>query len=311
MKIVFMGTPDFAVEVLRAVIDAGHDVRAVVTQPDRPKGRGMETSASPVKKCAQKHGIMVLQPEKVKGNAQFEAQLRELAPDVCVVVAYGKILPASILKIPRLGCVNVHASLLPKYRGSAPIQWCIANGDRQSGVTTMLMDEGMDTGDMLDKAVTDIGEDMTGGELHDVLARLGAELINKTLASLENGTAHPEKQDDSRATYVKMLSKADGSIDFSKSARETADIIRAFDPWPTAFTSIGGAVYKLFSPSVGGTTSEPAGTLLFAGRDGAGFACADGRILIVRGIQAPGTRRMTVPEYLNGHSLKIGTVAGV
>ena len=152
---------------------------------------------------------------------------------------------------------------------------------------------------------------MTGGELHDVLARLGAELINKTLASLENGTAHPEKQDDSRATYVKMLSKADGSIDFSKSARETADIIRAFDPWPTAFTSIGGAVYKLFSPSVGGTTSEPAGTLLFAGRDGAGFACADGRILIVRGIQAPGTRRMTVPEYLNGHSLKIGTVAGV
>lgn len=306
-----MGTPDFAVGTLVSLIEYGHDIAAVVTQPDKPKGRGMEMAASPVKECALKHNIPVLQPERVKGNEEFEATLREISPDVCVVVAYGKILPESILNIPKFGCVNVHASILPLYRGSAPIQWCIVNGDKESGVTTMLMDKGMDTGDMLDIVKTDIPENMTGGELHDVLASLGAKVINKTLASLENGTAEPKKQDHGKATYVKMLSKADGAIDFTKSAREVADLIRGFDPWPSAHLQLEGKTYKLFTPSVGEATSKAAGTLVFADNRGVGFACGDGRIVIAKGIQAPGTRRMTVSEFLNGHSLPVNSVADI
>lgn len=309
MKIVFMGTPDFAVGTLETVISGGHTVSAVVTQPDKPKGRGMEMSASPVKECATKHGIKVLQPERVKGNVEFEEELHAIAPDVCVVVAYGKILPKAILDIPKYGCVNVHASILPKYRGSAPIQWCIVNGDKISGVTTMLMNEGMDTGDILDIATVDIPDTMTGEELHDALAALGADIINGTLASLENGTAVPKKQNESEATYVKMLSKADGRLDFSKSAKEAADMIRGFDPWPSAFTYFEGKMYKLFTPSVGGDTKAAAGMLLYANADGVGIACGDGKVLVAKGIQAAGSRRMTVAEYLNGHKLPIGAVA--
>lgn len=306
-----MGTPDFAVGTLLALIEYGHEIAAVVTQPDKPKGRGMEMAASPVKECALKHNIPVLQPERVKGNEEFEATLREIAPDVCVVVAYGKILPESILNIPKFGCVNVHASVLPLYRGSAPIQWCIVNGDKESGVTTMLMDKGMDTGDMLDVIKTDIPESMTGGELHDVLASLGAKIINKTLSSLEDGTAKPIKQDHEKATYVKMLSKADGEIDFTKSAKEVADLIRGFDPWPTAHLQLENKVYKLFAPYVGEATSKPAGTLVFADNRGVAFACGDGRLVIAKGIQAPGARRMTVAEFLNGHALPVNSVANI
>lgn len=307
-----MGTPDFAVGTLLSLIEAGHEIAAAVTQPDKPKGRGMEMAASPVKECALKHNIPVLQPERVKGNEEFEATLREIAPDVCVVVAYGKILPESILNIPKYGCVNVHASILPFYRGSAPIQWCIVNGDKESGVTTMLMDKGMDTGDVLDVIKTDIPEDMTGGELHDVLASLGAQIINKTLASLEDGTANPVKQDHEKATYVKMLSKADGEIDFSKSAREVADLIRGFDPWPTAYCQLEGKVYKLFAPTVAEeSTVKEAGTLVYADNRGVAFACGDGKLVVAKGIQAPGTRRMKVSEFLNGHTLPVNSVANL
>ena len=309
MKVVFMGTPDFAVGTLHALVEGGHTVAAVVTQPDKPKGRGMDMAFSPVKEYALSHGIPVLQPTKVKGNEEFEETLRQIAPDVCVVVAYGKILPLSILQIPPLGCVNVHASLLPKYRGSAPIQWCIVAGDKVSGVTTMQMDEGMDTGDILDVLETPISDDMTGGELHDVLADLGARLINVTLRKLEAGKATPVKQDEDKATYVTMLSKADGKLDFTKTARQVADRIRGFDPWPTAFCTIEGKTYKLFSPKVGGETKAAPGTLVSASAEGISFACGDGRLLTVGTIQAPGSRRMTAGEYLNGHTLPVGAVA--
>ena len=306
MKIVFMGTPDFAVGTLSALIDAKHDVAAVVTQTDKPSGRGMQMRFSPVKECAQKHGIRVLQPEKIKNNTEFESELAAIGADVFVVVAYGKILPESILALPRLGCVNVHASLLPKYRGSAPIQWCVAAGEKESGVTTMLMDKGMDTGDILDVAKTDIPETMTGGELHDVLAKLGADIINITLKKLENGTAVRIKQDDSAATYVKMLSKADGRIDFTKSAQSIADLIRGFDPWPSAYACFEGIQYKLFEPKVEGETNELPGTLISADADGVRFACGDGRILCVSSIQAPTAKRMKVKDFLNGHKLPVG-----
>ena len=302
-----MGTPDFAVGTLDALC-AAHTVKAVVTQPDKPKGRGMELAFSPVKEYAITHDIPVLQPTKVKGNDDFAAALRSFDADVFVVVAYGKILPKNILDIPRLGCVNVHASLLPKYRGSAPIQWCIAAGETESGVTTMLMDEGMDTGDILDVAKCDVPADMTGGELHDALASLGAGLINETLRKLENGTATPQKQEHDKATYVTMLSKADGELDFSEPAKAVADRVRAFDPWPTAFCTIQGQTYKLFSPTVGGNTSAEAGTLLSADETGVSFACGDGKILTARTIQAAGSRRMDVAAYLNGHKLPVGEV---
>ncbi len=309
MKIVFMGTPDFAVGTLKSLVEGGHTVTAVVTQPDKPKGRGMDMAFSPVKEYALTQGIPVLQPQKVKGNTEFEQTLRELSPDVCVVVAYGKILPPSILHIPRLGCVNVHASLLPKYRGSAPVQWCIAAGDRVSGVTTMLMDEGMDTGDILDVLETPVSDTMTGGQLHDVLADLGAALINSTLSKLEQGTATPRKQEEDKATYVTMLSKADGKLDFTRTAREVADRIRGFDPWPTAYCTVEGKTYKLFAPTVEGTTDASPGTLLSADSKGVSFACGDGRVVTAHSIQAPGSRRMTIGEYLNGHTLPVGVTA--
>lgn len=309
MKIVFMGTPDFAVSTFKAIVDGGHEVVAAVTQPDKPKGRGMELIPSPVKAYALSENIPVYQPEKIKGNSEFEETLRELAPDVCVVVAYGKILPKSILDIPRLGCVNVHASILPKYRGSAPIQWCIVNGDTVSGVTTMLMDEGMDTGDILDIATINIPDTMTGGELHDKLALLGAEIINTTLASLENNTACPKMQDESEATYVRMLSKADGRVDFTKTAKEVADHIRGFDPWPSAFTFFDGKMYKLFRPTVGAETKCQPGTLVSADANGAVFACGDGKTVIVDAIQVAGSKKMIVSQYLNGHKLPVGSVA--
>ena len=303
-----MGTPDFAVGTLDALLRGGHTVKAAVTQPDKPKGRGMELAFSPVKEYALTHNIPVLQPAKVKGNDDFAEILRSFDADVFVVVAYGKILPKNILDIPRLGCVNVHASLLPKYRGSAPIQWCIVAGESESGVTTMLMDEGMDTGDILDIVKCPIPADMTGGELHDTLALLGADIINITLKKLENGTATPQKQEHDKATYVTMLSKADGKLDFSESAKAVADRIRAFDPWPTAFCTLGGQMYKLFSPTVGGETDAVPGTLLSADENGVSFACGDKKVMTARIIQAPGSRRMEVSAYLNGHKLPVGEV---
>lgn len=308
MRIVFMGTPDFAVGTLASLIENGHTVSAVVTQPDKPKGRGMEAAFSPVKAYAVSRGIPVLQPEKIRGNTAFFEALCALDADVFVVVAYGKILPKEVLALPRLGCVNVHASLLPKYRGSAPIQRCIEAGDTESGVTTMLMDEGMDTGDILDVAVCPISPDMTGGELHDALASLGAKLINVTLEKLNNGTAVRTKQNEDNATYVKMLSKEEGKLNFSASAEELSHRIRAFDPWPTAYCTLKGQTFKLFAPAVTGKTDAPCGTLLAANSEGVSFACGDGKVLTARVIQAAGSRRMEVSAYLNGHKLPVGEV---
>ena len=244
MRVVFMGTPDFAVGTLKALIEAGHDVAAVVTQPDKPKGRSKSLVFSPVKEEAVAHEITVLQPERARDEA-FVEELRTYNADVIVVVAFGQILPASIINMPKYGCVNVHASLLPKYRGASPIQWAVIDGCEYSGVTTMKMDEGLDTGDilMVEKVKLDVKE--TGGSLFDRLSDVGANLLVKTLEGLEAGSITPVKQDDSESTYVKMLHKSFGKMDFNKSAAELERLIRGLNPWPSAFTYIDGKMLKI------------------------------------------------------------------
>ena len=255
MRILFMGTPDFAVGTLKAIIEAGHDVAAVVTQPDKPKGRSKSLVFSPVKEEAVAHGITVLQPERARDEA-FVEELRTYNADVIVVVAFGQLLPASIINMPRYGCINVHASLLPKYRGASPIQWAVIDGCEYSGVTTMKMDEGLDTGDilMVEKVKLDAKE--TGGSLFDRLSDVGAHLLVKTLEGLEAGTITPVKQDDSESTYVKMLHKSFGKMDFNKSAAELERLIRGLNPWPSAFTYIDGKMLKIWDADVVDNISE-------------------------------------------------------
>ena len=306
MKIVFMGTPDFASICLEKLIGDGFDEAAVVTQPDKPKGRGYDMAFSAVKECALTHGIEVLQPQKVKENPEFKEKLASYNADVFAVVAYGKILPKEILDMPKYGCVNVHASLLPKYRGAAPIQWAVVNGEKESGVATMLMDEGMDTGDILDVCRVEIPEDMTGGELFDRLAEVGASLLCETLNKLENGTATRQKQDDALATYAPIIKKEDGRIDFSKSASAVKNHIRGFYPWPCAFTKIGDTVMKVFSAEISGDTKKPACTVVSADKQGLVIACGENTSVIIKEIQAVGGKRMTVGAYLNGHEIKVG-----
>lgn len=308
MKIVFMGTPDFASTCLEELIKEGFEVAAVVTQPDKPKGRGYDMAFSAVKECAIKYDIEVLQPEKVKGNRELFEKLAAYEADAFAVVAYGKLLPKEILSMPKYGCINVHASLLPKYRGAAPIQWAVVKGEKQSGVATMLMDEGMDTGDILDIVKVDIPEDMTGGELFDELSDVGAKLLCETLRKLEKGTAVRFKQDNSLATYAPIIKKEDGRIDFAKTATEVKNHIRGFYPWPCAFTQIGDKVIKIFSANIGEATDKPAGTILSADKNGMTVACGEGTSVIINEIQAVGGKRMTVGAYLNGHKIEVGTV---
>ncbi|MBD5134877.1 MAG: methionyl-tRNA formyltransferase [Lachnospiraceae bacterium] len=309
MRIVFMGTPDFAVPVLEALCDAGHEVAAVVTQPDKPRGRGKEMQYTPVKESALERGIEVYQPVKVKDEA-FVQILKEINPDVIVVVAFGQILPSTILHMPKYGCINVHASLLPKYRGAAPIQWVIIDGEKETGITTMQMDEGLDTGDMMLKAVISIDEKETGGSLHDKLAGIGGTLIVDTLKQVEEGSIVLEKQDDSKSNYAKMLNKKLGRIDFEKSAEEIERLIRGLNPWPSAYTSLNGKTLKIWDADVRKEKTDiPPGEIIEVTNDEILVSTGDG-ILIINELQLEGKKRMDTESFLRGYKVEKGEKLG-
>jgi methionyl-tRNA formyltransferase len=296
VKAIFMGTPEFAVPSLEAMVQAGHDVTAVFTQPDRPKGRGQEPAASPVKIAAARHAIPVYQPERVRRPEVIE-EIASLAPEVMVVVGYGQIIPQAILEIPRHGIINVHASLLPKYRGAAPIQWAIARGETRTGVTTMRIDAGLDTGDMLLKAETEIGEEETAVELSARLSVAGAELLRHTLVELS--TIKPEKQDDSQATLAPILKKEDGRIDWTRPAREIAFRVRGFQPWPGCYTVWRGkrlAIWRARAVAGPGMAGEIRGSRV---------ACGDGLLELIE-VQPEGKKRMAAEAFLNGHQVRDG-----
>lgn len=303
MRIVFMGTPDFAVPSLQALIDAGHDVCAVYTQPDKPQGRKQILTAPPVKTLALEHDIPVFQPNTLK-NEDEQARLRELAPEVIIVVAYGKLLPKAVLDIPPHGCINVHGSLLPRWRGAAPIQWAVIAGDEMAGVTTMQMAEGLDTGDMLLTYETKVGETETAGELFDRLAQSGAELLTQTLVKLDEITPRP--QDDAQSCYAHMLDKQMAVIDWSKSAHEIDCLIRGLNPWPIALTTLSGERLKVFAAEKAAGNGEP-GTVLEADpKKGLTVACGEGALKLTE-IQLVGGKRMKATDFLRGHAIKVGT----
>ena len=303
MRIVFMGTPDFAVPSLQALIDAGHDVCAVYTQPDKPQGRKQILTAPPVKTLALEHDIPVFQPNTLK-NGDEQARLRELAPEVIIVVAYGKLLPKAVLDIPPHGCINVHGSLLPRWRGAAPIQWAVIAGDEMAGVTTMQMAEGLDTGDMLLTYETKVGEKETAGELFDRLAQSGAELLTQTLVKLDEITPRP--QDDAQSCYAHMLDKQMAVIDWSKSAHEIDCLIRGLNPWPVALTTLSGERLKVFAAEKAAGNGEP-GTVLEADpKKGLTVACGEGALKLIE-IQLVGGKRMKATDFLRGHAIEVGT----
>lgn len=306
MRIVFMGTPDFAVPSLQALIDAGHDVCAVYTQPDKPQGRKQILTAPPVKTLALAHDIPVFQPNTLK-NEDEQARLRELAPEVIIVVAYGKLLPKAVLDIPPHGCINVHGSLLPRWRGAAPIQWAVIAGDEMAGVTTMQMAEGLDTGDMLLTYETKVGEKETAGELFDRLAQSGAELLTQTLVKLDEITPRP--QDDAQSCYAHMLDKQMAVIDWSKSAHEIDCLIRGLNPWPIALTALSGERLKVFAAEKANGRGEP-GTVLEADpKKGLTVACGEGALGLTE-IQLVGGKRMKATDFLRGHAIQVGTKLG-
>ena len=298
-----MGTPDFAVPSLQALIDAGHDVCAVYTQPDKPQGRKQILTAPPVKTLALEHDIPVFQPNTLK-NEDEQARLRELAPEVIIVVAYGKLLPKAVLDIPPHGCINVHGSLLPRWRGAAPIQWAVIAGDEMAGVTTMQMAEGLDTGDMLLTYETKVGEKETAGELFDRLAQSGAELLTQTLVKLDEITPRP--QDDAQSCYAHMLDKQMAVIDWSKSAHEIDCLIRGLNPWPIALTTLSGERLKVFAAEKAAGNGEP-GTVLEADpKKGLTVACGEGALKLTE-IQLVGGKRMKANDFLRGHAIEVGT----
>ena len=306
LKTIFMGTPDFAVPCLE-VLQAKTEVFAVITQPDRPKGRGHNLQASPVKQKALEYNLPVLQPEKIK-TEEFTAELERLQPDLIVVVAFGQILSQRILDIPPLGCVNVHASLLPRYRGAAPIHWSIINGEKETGVTTMLMDAGLDTGDMLLKDKVAITEEMTTEELHDQLMAMGGRLLAETIDGLANGTITPEKQDDSISNYAGMLNKETGHIDWSKSAVEIHNLIRGLNSWPVAWSMKNGKNYKFWRTKVENSNSDKAsGTVVELRKNSFCIATGEG-LLEVLEIQPPSKKRMSAGDLLRGHGVAVGDI---
>ena len=307
MKLVYMGTPDFAVPPLTALVEAGHEVAAVVTQPDKPKGRGKAVLMTPVKEKALSYGIPVYQPVKVR-EPEFVKTLADLAPDVIVVVAFGQILPKSILEIPRYGCVNIHASLLPKYRGAAPIQWAVIDGEKETGVTTMFMNEGLDTGDMLEKEVVPLDPKETGGSLHDKLSAVGGRLILSTLKGLEDGTLKGTPQTDEGSCYAKMLKKSLGDIDWTMGGAAIERLIRGLNPWPSAYTSLHGKTLKIWDADVTDREYgvEP-GTVAEVSKDQLIIQTGKGS-LSVRSLQLEGKKRMDIQDFLRGYSLEKGTV---
>lgn len=308
MKVVFMGTPEFAVPTLQALIDH-HQVAAVVTQPDRQRGRGKKVQFSPVKEKAAEYKIPVLQPGKAR-DKEFIQELETITPDVIVVVAYGQILPERILNLPKYGCINVHGSLLPKYRGAAPIQWAVLNGEEKTGITTMYMEKGLDTGDMIDKAEVVLDPKETAGSLHDKLMNLGADLLLETLDKLEKGTIVRTKQDDSQSCYAKMLSKEMGRMDFSRSAKELEQWIRGMNPWPSAYTTMNGKTLKIWDADVVSYEgSEEPGTVVKVTKDTIIVAAGEGA-LALKEIQLAGKKRMPVQAFLLGSSVETGIRLG-
>lgn len=310
MKIVFMGTPVFSLACLESLIEAGHEVAAVFTQPDKPKNRGKQIMMTPVKECALKHDIPVYQPLSLRKGEDAESSmqtLREIAPDCIVVVAYGQLLPKEVLDLPKYGCINVHASLLPKYRGAAPIQRVIQDGETVSGVTTMYMAEGLDTGDMILKEEVAIPEDMTGAQLHDSLSACGAALIVKTLEVLQNGTAVRTPQ-DGETCYASMISKDELKLDFAKPAKQVYDFIRAMSDAPCAYTMLDGKRMKVYMSRIVEGVNAPAGTITDA--DNFVVACGDGNGVAFTEVQPEGGKRMDIAAYLRGKRPEKGTVLG-
>lgn len=332
MNIVFMGTPDFAVESLKCLYEAGHNILAVVSQPDKPSGRGMKLVATPTKEFALEKGIKVYQPEKVKNNEEFISELKSLIPDVMVVVAYGKILPVEILEIPKYGCINVHGSLLPKYRGAAPIQWSIINGDVETGITTMYMDKGMDTGDMLLKEVIKIENDDTYGTLYEKLKALGGKLIVDTLKAVENGEIQREKQPE-EFTVAPMIFKENCKIDWNKSAFDIRNLVRGVNPAPGAWTTLDDKVYKIWkceildessleekivneieqvnnSPikELLSDSSRKNGEIILASSKIGLIVVAGTNLISIKEIQAPNSKKMNILDYLRGNNIEVGSL---
>ena len=305
MRIVFMGTPDFAEESLRALLEAGEDVAAVFTQPDKPRGRGMQESFSPVKTLAVERGIPVYQPVTFKDGAATEL-LRTLAPELLVVVAYGRILPQTFLDVAKYGSINVHGSLLPKYRGAAPIQWAVLNGDKTTGVSVQYMAAAMDAGDVIASRETEIGEFETSGELFDRLKTLGAELLVETVRKIASGDVVRVPQNEADATYTKMLNKEMCPIDWNKSPREIVKHICGLDPWPVATAELGGVSFRVFGAEYTNNkcSAEP-GMVVGADKNGIEIACADGETLLITELQAPGKKRMKAADFLRGHNIKV------
>lgn len=303
-----MGTPEFALSTLEGLIAAGCNMVGVYTQPDRPKGRGKKLAASPVKELALKHEIPVFQPLKLR-DPQAVSELEALEPDLIVVVAYGQILPKAVLDIPRYHCINVHASLLPKYRGAAPINKAIVDGETETGVTTMLMDVGLDTGDMLVKRSLTIGPEETAGQLHDRLALLGREAMEETLRQLCSGTLAPEKQDDEKSCYAPMMKKEDGLIDWRQPAVNIHNQVRGLDPWPGAYTYLDDQVLKIGVTSIDEELSGEPGTILHADKTGVRVACGTGG-LVIGELQLPGKKRLAAVNFLSGHPLYTGDKLG-
>ncbi len=307
MNVIFMGTPEFAVPCLKRLIDDGHTVSAVFTQPDKPKGRGYKMVMPPVKELAVKYDIPVYQPNKLKNNEEAFGIIESIDADLIVVVAYGKLLPARILKAPKLGCINIHASLLPQYRGAGPIQWSVIDGQKITGVTSMFMEEGLDTGDMILKMQTEIGGDETSGELHDRLSEIGAECLSRTLNLFENGNVERIKQDDSCSTYAPMLQKSMGKIDFSWEAERLHNLIRGMSPWPGAYTYIDGKLLKVHKARICVGKSGKPGEILDDKRFIVG---CDGGALEFLEVQLEGAKRMGAEDFLRGKKLDKGFILG-
>lgn len=319
MKIVYMGTPDFAVNTLEAIINAGHEVSLVVTQPDKAKGRGKKLMFTPVKEKALEYNLEVAQPDKVR-DEEFIKVLEEIAPDVIVVVAFGQILSERILNIPKYGCINVHASLLPAYRGAAPIQWAVIDGLKESGVTTMYMEKGLDTGDIICQSTLELAKDETGGSLFDKLALEGAKLLVTTLEQLEAGTAVRTKQDDSKSSYAKMLTKEMGRLDFSKDAETLERLIRGLNPWPSAFTSLDDKGLKIYEAEVieeqaakdlvnGNEEIDKEGTVIAVDKKSFTVRCSLGALRILN-LQLEGKKRMDTSAFLLGYKIEAGIILG-
>jgi methionyl-tRNA formyltransferase len=305
MKIIFMGTPEFAVPCLKSLTESDDKVIVVVCQPDKPVGRKRELSKPPVKKFAESLNIPVIQPAKIRNNEEFLAKLKDHSPDLICVAAYGKILPIEILELPKYGCINVHSSILPKYRGAAPINWAVINGETTTGITTMLMDEGMDTGDILltEETIIDIND--TSESLSLRLSEIGASLLIKTISELKNGNLKPIKQIDSESSLAPMLKKEHGNIDWTKTAIEIRDQIRGLLPWPCAFTHLNGKMLKIFDSCISDEKSNP-GQVVYADKNILRISCAKGSLDLLQ-VQLEGNRKMDIKSFLMGRQIEIGT----